>query len=224
MVKLDTPAGLVTAEVQVKDGNVKEVTFSNVPSFLYASEDVEVEGYGTVHCDVAFGGMAYAIVSAGQFGVTVDPSNVHKLMELAHRVFDAVQPRIGFVHPQQPFMDRIHSVMFTQPGTDGADSKEVVILIPAEEGNSTAVDRSPCGTGTSARVAAELAHGTIAPGQSFVQESIVGTRFTGRIDERQDTCGYVGGIPKITGSAYITALSDFVISAEDPLKDGFILV
>ena len=224
VVKLDTPAGLVTAEVQVKDGNVKEVTFSNVPSFLYASEDVEVEGYGTVHCDVAFGGMAYAIVSAGQFGVTVDPSNVHKLMELAHRVFDAVQPRIGFVHPQQPFMDRIHSVMFTQPGTDGADSKEVVILIPAEEGNSTAVDRSPCGTGTSARVAAELAHGTIAPGQSFVQESIVGTRFTGRIDERQDTCGYVGGIPKITGSAYITALSDFVISAEDPLKDGFILV
>lgn len=224
IVKLDTPAGLVKAEVKVENGNVKEVTFSNVPSFLYASKDVEIEGYGTVHCDVAFGGMAYAIVPAEKFGISVDPANVRELMELAHKVFNVVQPEIGFVHPEHPFMDRIHSIMFTQPGTDGADSKEVVILIPAEEGNSTAVDRSPCGTGTSARIASELAHGNIQLGQTFVQESIVGTRFSGRIDTRQDTCGYVGGIPMITGSAYITALSDFVISNDDPLKNGFILV
>jgi len=224
VVKLDTPAGLVTAEVKVENGSVKEVTFANVPSFLYASEMIEIEGYEPVRCDVAFGGMAYAIVPVKQFGVTVDPANIHKLMELAHKIFDVAQPQIGFVHPEHPFMDRIHSVMFTQPGTDGADSREVVILIPAEEGNSTAVDRSPCGTGTSARIAAELAHGRIKLGQPFVQESIVGTRFTGRIDERQDTCGYTGGIPKITGSAYITALSDFVVSADDPLKDGFILI
>lgn len=224
IVKLDTPAGLVTAEVRVENGNVTEVTFSNVPSFLYASEDVKINGYGTVHCDIAFGGMAYAIVSAESFGVSVDPGNVHKLMELGHKVYDVVQPLIGFCHPMQPFMDRIHSVMFTQPGTDGADSREVVILIPVEEGNSTAVDRSPCGTGTSARIAAEFGHGNLKPGQSFVQESIIGTRFAGRIDERQDTCGYIGGIPKITGSAYITALSDFVVSSGDPLKDGFILL
>jgi len=224
IVKLDTPAGLVTAEVKVENGHVQEVTFANVPSFLYASKDVEIEGYGTVHCDVAFGGMAYAIVPAEKFGVTVDPANVHKLMELGHKVFNVVQPEIGFVHPEQPFMDRIHSIMFTQPGTNGADSKEVVILIPVEEGNSTSVDRSPCGTGTSARIAAEFAHGNVAIGQSFVQESIIGTRFAGRIDERKDTCGYVGGIPKITGSAHITAFSDFLISNDDPLKEGFILV
>ncbi len=224
LVKLDTPAGLVTAEVQIKNGNVQEVTFANVPSFLYASEDVPVEGYGTIHCDVAFGGMAYAIVSAESFGITIEPANIHRLMELGHKVYDVVQPLIGFCHPKQPFMDRIHSVMFTQPGTDGADSREVVILIPVEEGNSTAVDRSPCGTGTSARIAAEFGHGNLKPGQSFVQESIIGTRFAGRIDERQDTCGYIGGIPKITGSAYITALSDFVVSSGDPLKDGFILL
>lgn len=223
-VKLDTPAGLVTAEVAVENGNVLEVTFSNVPSFLYASRDVEIEGYGTIHCDVAFGGMAYAIVSAESFGVTVDPANIHVLMELAHKVYDVVQPQIGFIHPEQPFMDRIHSVMFTQPGSSGADSKEVVILIPAEEGNSTAVDRSPCGTGTSARIAAELGHGNLQPGRPFVQESIVGTRFTGRIDERRDTCCYIGGIPRITGSAYITAFSDFVVSSNDPLKEGFILL
>ena len=173
---------------------------------------------------MAFGGMAYAIVPVEKFGLTVDPANINELMEAAHKVFNVAQPEIGFVHPEQPFMDRIHSVMFTQPGTDGADSKEVVILIPVEEGNSTAVDRSPCGTGTSARVAAELGHGNITLGQSFVQESIIGTRFAGRIDERLDTCGYIGGIPKITGSAYITALSDFVVSANDPLKDGFILI
>lgn len=224
VVKLDTPAGLVTAEVTVENGDVKEVTFANVPSFLYASKDVEIGEYGKVHCDVAFGGMAYAIVPADAFGVKVDPANVHELMDLGHKVFDVVQPQIGFVHPEQPFMDRIHSIMFTQPGTDGADSKEVVVLIPAEEGNSTAVDRSPCGTGTSARIAAEFAHGRLKAGESFVQESIVGTRFSGRIDEPKDTCGYKGGIPKITGSAYITALSDFVVSANDPLKDGFILV
>lgn len=200
------------------------MTFANVPSFLYASKELEIEGYGKVPCDVAFGGMAYAIVPVEKFDLTVDPANINELMEAAHKVFNVAQPEIGFVHPEQPFMDRIHSVMFTQPGTDGADSKEVVILIPVEEGNSTAVDRSPCGTGTSARVAAELGHGNIALGQSFVQESIIGTRFAGRIDERLDTCGYIGGIPKITGSAYITALSDFVVSANDPLKDGFILI
>ena len=201
-----------------------KLTFANVPSFLYASKEREIDGYGKVPCDVAFGGMAYAIVPVEKFGLTVDPTNINELMEAAHKVWGVAQPEIGFVHPEQPFMDRIHSVMFTQPGTDGADSKEVVILIPVEEGNSTAVDRSPCGTGTSARVAAELGHGNIALGQSFVQESIIGTRFAGRIDERLDTCGYIGGIPKITGSAYITALSDFVVSANDPLKDGFILI
>ena len=223
VVKLDTPAGLVTAEVAVENGNVREVTFANVPSFLYDSRELAIPGFGNVVCDVAFGGMAYAIVPAEPFGVTVDPRNAALLMELGHRVYDVAEKEIGFVHPEQPFMDRIHSVMFTEPGKDGADSREVVICIPAEEGNSTAIDRSPCGTGTSARVAAELAHGRIREGQPFVQESIVSTRFTGRIDKRQDTCGYAGGIPKITGSAYITAFSDFVVSSADPLKEGFIL-
>ena len=224
LVKLDTPAGLVTAKVKVEKGEVKEVTFANVPSFLYASQEIQVEGWGRVPCDVAFGGMAYAIVPVEPFGLAVAPENIHQLMDLAHLVFRAAHSQIGFLHPQYPFMNRIHSVMFTQPGTGGADSREVVILIPAEPGNSTAVDRSPCGTGTSARIAAELAHGNIALGQSFIQESIVGTRFTGRIDSRQDTCGYFGGIPKITGSAYVTALSDFVVSTGDPLKEGFILI
>ena len=145
-------------------------------------------------------------------------------MALAHKIYDVVEPKVGFIHPEFPFINRIHSIMFTQPGKNGADSKEVVILIPVEEGNSTAVDRSPCGTGTSARVASEYAHGRIRAGQPFVQESIVGTRFTGRLDKPMNTGSFVGGIPKITGSAYITAFSDFVVSDDDPLKDGFILV
>lgn len=223
IVKLDTPAGLVTAEVTVENGNVKEVTFANVPSFLYESREIEIGKYGKVTVDVAFGGMAYAIVSADKFGVDVCPENVQKLIELGHEVWNKAQSEIGFVHPEQPYMDRIHSVMFTQKGKNGADSKEVVICIPTEEGNSTAVDRSPCGTGTSARVASEFAHGRIVEGQPFIQESIVGTRFTGKISVPKDTCGYKGGIPKITGSAYITAFSDFVVSNDDPLKNGFIL-
>lgn len=223
-VKLDTPAGLVTAEVHVENGNVKEVTFSNVPSFLYASQEIELEGYGKIPCDVAFGGMAYAIVPASKFNISVIPENIHVLMELAHQVYDKAQSQIGFLHPDSPFINRIHSVMFTEPGANGADSKEVVILIPEEEGNSTAVDRSPCGTGTSARIAAELAHGNINAGQPFIQESIVGTHFTGCIEKEETIFGYKGGIPKITGSAYITALSDFVVSQNDPLKEGFILI
>ena len=223
-VCLDTPAGLVQADVRVENGNVKEVTFSNVPSFLYASDVINVEGYGEVPVDVAFGGMAYAIVPVEKFGITVAPENVNQLIELGHRVYKEAQGKIGFVHPEQPFMDRIHSVMFKQPGENGADSKEVVICIPAEEGNSTAVDRSPCGTGTSARVAAEFGHGNIIENQAFVQESIIGTKFVGKIVKRQDTAGYIGGIPQITGSAYITALTDYVVSADDPLKNGFILI
>lgn len=224
IVKLDTPAGLVVARVHCENHRVKSVSFRNVPSFLYAAKSVHTDEFGDVYVEVAFGGMAYAIVDAAKLNVAINPQNASELRRIAHILYKAIDEQIGFKHPTQPFIDRVHSIMlFDKPTVPEADSKEVVVLIPVEEGNVTGIDRSPCGTGTSARVAAEYAMGRLKLGQPFVQQSIIETQFTGKIVEEVKVGDYVGGIPEITGSAYITAHIDMVFDPEDSVKDGFII-
>ncbi|NLF28505.1 MAG: proline racemase [Clostridiales bacterium] len=223
-VKLDTPAGLVVARVCCDENRVLDVTFRNVPSFLYAAKEVETEEFGDVYAEVAFGGMAYAIVSAKRVGVEIRPDNASELSRVAQILYRAIDRQIGFQHPEQPFIDRIHSVMlFDDPTSPDADSKEVVVLIPAEAGNAISIDRSPCGTGTSARVAAEYATGRLGLNEPFVQQSIIETRFTGKIVEDRSVGPYRGGIPEITGAAHFTGFSDLVLDAHDPVRDGFIV-
>lgn len=224
-IVLDTPAGLVRTTVHKGPHAVDRVSFENVPSFLYDSRPLDIPGRGRVTVDVSFGGMAYAIVQADELGVRVDIANLDELVAAAQAVHAAARTEIGFRHPEKPFIDRIHSVMIVdKPVRPDADCKEVVILIPAEKGNALAIDRSPCGTGTSARIAAEYAKGTIRLDQSVGHESITGTLFTGKI-VRETTVGpHRGGIPEITGSAYVTASGEFLLDSRDQFQEGFLLV
>lgn len=223
-VKLDTPAGLITARAFVKNGRVEKVTFRNIPAFLYGEKEIDIPGYGPVHVEVDYGGVAYAVVRASDVDVKIRPDNGEELIRKAHLVHKAAAEQIGFVHPEKPFINRITSVMFYgEPTVEGADNKEVVIVLPEFEGNSTAIDRSPCGTGTSARAAGLYLQGKLQKGQELVHESIIGTCFAARIVEDAQVGGRPAGIPEITGSAYITAFTELVLDPEDPLKDGFLV-
>lgn len=223
-VRIDTPAGLIEALVRVSAHGVESVTFHNRPSFLYAAKTLSVPPFGEVSVEVAFGGMAYAIVKAKDLGIRVASENLAALVDAAKAVYAKAQGEIGFTHPDNPDISRIHSVMIVDtPVAPGATHKEVVVCMPSGEGNSIAIDRSPCGTGTSAMLAADYALGRLELNRPVVNESIIGTRFTGAIVAKANVGEYVGGIPAITGSAYVMASGEMLLDSRDPLQSGFIL-
>ncbi|MBE6831500.1 MAG: proline racemase [Ruminococcaceae bacterium] len=222
-VKLDTPAGLIVAKVFVKDGQVEKVTFRNIPAFLYDAREIDIGALGKVRVEVDYGGVAYAVVNAKDIGIEeISPKNLSEIVEKAHLVYAAASREIGFQHPEKPFINRITSVMIVgDPDIQGADNKEVVVIMPLTEGDTTAVDRSPCGTGTSARVGSLFVQGKLKENTPFVHESIIGTCFTAEIVGKAKVGDFPAGIPEITGSAYFTASTDFFIDPRDPLKNGF---
>jgi len=224
IVKLDTPAGLVTAKVYVNNNRVEKVAFTNIPSFLYDIKEIEIGKYGKVRTEVAYGGNAYAIVKASDFNLKITPENAAEIIRTAYVVHEAASREIGFSHPEKPFINRITSVMFHgEPTVKGADNKEVVIVIPEASGNATCIDRSPCGTGTSARIAGLFSQGKLELGKEFVNESIIGTCFSGKIIEKTKVGDFDAGIPEITGTAYITASIDMYMDPRDPLNNGFLI-
>jgi trans-L-3-hydroxyproline dehydratase len=218
-VKLDTPAGLVTARAQVQDGRVCSVAFENVPSFVYAlDQSVEVPGIGPVRYDVAFGGAFYAYCQAAELGVGLGPADFRRLIEAGTAVKHAVMDTLPIQHPFEADLGFLYgTIVVGPPQTEGADSRNVCIFAEGE------VDRCPTGTGVSGRLALNYARGRLAKGQPFVVESIIGTRFTGRIVDTTTFGGFQAVIPEIEGSAHITGRHEFLIDPEDPLRDGFIL-
>lgn len=216
-VNIDTAAGLVRTKAYIENGRVVRVTFRNVPSFLYRSGVVDVPGYGSVPYDVAFGGNTYAITDAANMAdLALRPSNLSEIIKAAQAFGEAVRKEAPFVHPTDPFLKGISHVMFSAPATDPkATLRNTVIFLPSS------VDRSPCGTGTSARVASLFAKGQLGLNEEFVHESIIGTQFTARIVEAVDVGGCKGGIPEVSGRAHLTGLNKFVIDPDDPLKHGF---
>jgi len=218
-VKLDTPAGLVTAHANVRDGRVRSVAFENVPSFVYALDQaVEVPGIGRVRYDVAFGGAFYAYCQSAELGVGLEPSDFRRLIEVGTAVKRAVMESLPIRHPFEEDLSFLYgTIVVGPPGTDGADSRNVCIFAEGE------VDRCPTGTGVSGRLALNYARGQRARGEDFVVESIIGTRFAGRILGTTTFGGYEAVIPEIEGSAYIVGRHEFLIDPSDPLRDGFIL-
>jgi proline racemase len=208
VVRLDVPAGLVEARVRVEDGRAKAVTIRNVPSFLHAAD---VESNGIRH-DMAFGGNFYAIADAASAGLTVDPAHADELVAAGLELMAAVEEP---VHPDQPEVRGCKHVIWTAPGRDGADSRSAVAIHPGW------VDRSPCGTGTSARMAQLWRRGALALGEAFVHESIIGTRFTGRLVEETEVGGRPAAIPEITGRAWITGMGQYLLDPDDPFPEGF---
>jgi proline racemase len=215
-IRIDTPAGLVVASVQVRDGRAEAVTIRNVPAYLHARDAVvKLDGIGPIRLDLAWGGNFYAILPAADVGLAVLPDRHDDLVAAGLRVMRAVNEQLDFAHPEQPDVADCRHVILTGPGDAGADSRSTVVIHPGY------VDRSPCGTGTSARMAALAARGELALHTDFVHQSLIGSRFTGRLVERSTVGGYPAFVPTITGRAWITGLATYLLDPDDPFPAGF---
>lgn len=219
LVTLDTPSGLVRATASVDKGRVASVSFQNVPAFVYRSDvELDLPGMGELTIDVVFGGLFFVFVDARQIALDLVPANAAPLADLGMRILAVANEAVEVRHPRLPHIDRIIDLRFyVEPGSDGADSRNVVIL------GDHMVDRSPCGTGTSAEAALRHAQGRLPVGEAFVTESIIGTRFKGEVMEEVEVGEVPAVIPRITGSASVTGFHRFVLDPEDPFPDGFLL-
>jgi proline racemase len=218
-IRLDTPAGLVVATVAVDDLVAKRVTFKNIPSFLYKSDvDIEVPDYGRITLDIAYGGNFYALVEAKDLGLDIAPEEAGDLVRAGISIRKAVNDQLTVRHPERSFIEGLtHVEFYGPPAHPEAHAKNAVVIPPGS------IDRSPCGTGTSAKLAAIHAKGEWKVGQEFVHESIIGTLFRARIVEETKVGKLPAVLPEITGSAYVTGINQFVVDPADPLKKGFLL-
>ncbi|MDR2892469.1 MAG: proline racemase family protein [Deltaproteobacteria bacterium] len=216
-IKIDTPAGLVQARVHVVDGKAKSVSVRNVPAFLYKKDlSVEVPGVGQLKFDISFGGMFFAIIPVTEFGVELERENLKVLIPKALALKDWLNKNLEVVHPLEPGLRGVSCIeVYGPPKTPGATLRNALIFADGQ------VDRSPCGTGTSAKMATLVAKGELKLGEEFIYESIANTTFVGKPLESAKIGDYEGIIPQITGSAYITGFNHFVFDDTDPVKYGF---
>ena len=217
-IRLDTPAGLVIAEVQVSDGHADSVTIRNVPSFAVALDQVvEVPGLGAVEYDLAFGGNFYAIVSLEQIGLPFDRAHKDELLKAGLSIMAAIEEAGSPVHPIDPTIRGCHHVYLKAPGSTALHSRHAMAIHPGW------FDRSPCGTGTSARMAQLHARGELPLDQDFRNESFIGTSFIGRLVETTEVAGIPAVIPTITGRAWVTGTAQYMLDPRDPFPRGFVL-
>lgn len=221
-IRLDTPAGLVIADVRVEDGAARAVTIRNVPSFLLEREaTVEVKGFGEVGYDMAFGGNFYAILPLAQLGIAFDRANKQQILDAGLALMAAINEQRRPVHPDNPEIAVCHHVQFVAPGSTAQRSQHAMAIHPGW------FDRSPCGTGTSARVAQLVARGELELNTDFVNESFIGTHFVGRAVERVtvggqgDAAALEAIIPTITGRAWVTGTAQWHLDPGDPFPEGF---
>jgi proline racemase len=214
---MDTPVGLVKCRVAVVDGRPKSVTITNVPSFLYRQRVVvDVHGFGKVAADIAYGGNWFAFVEAEQLGLMVEKTHLSVLMQAATAIREAmVRDGVRGVHPDSGEEEIIDHVKLFVPLDGEHQGARALTLCPG-----TAYDRSPCGTGTSAKLAVLHAKGELKKGERFDSESVLGTRFEARIVAETTVGEYPAIVPEITGSAWITSFANFVIDPDDPCRHG----
>ena len=216
-LRLDTPAGLVEARYVQNGSFIESVRITNVPSFLYGTGyEVEVEGLGILDVDVAYGGNFYAIVEAQTLFTDVADVAVSDLLRWSPRLRSAFNERYRIAHPENSAIDSVTHVLWTgKARTAGASARNAVFY------GSSAIDRSPCGTGTSARMAQLAAKGALTEGEAFVHESIIGSLFTGRIEGRAKVGDRDAIIPSIEGWARVTGFNTIFIDDRDPFAHGF---
>lgn len=219
-ITFDTPAGLTRVRVDVENGVAKGVTFRNVPSFVFG-EDVEVHvpGFGKIKMDISYGGNFFAILPADSVGIEICPENASKLIEKGRLIKDAVNAQLRIQHPEKEFINFCPYVEFYgEPTAPGAHAKNAAFF--PENG----IDRSPCGTGTSAKLATLYAKGMLKLNEEFIHESIIGSIFRGRAVEETKVGPYTAIVPEVTGSAYVIGINQLFIDPDDPHKHGFLLV
>lgn len=224
VIRLDTPAGLVVARVQVEDGAARAVTIRNVASYSHQLDAVvEVKGLEggprQVRYDLAFGGNFYAILPLADLGIPFERIEKQRILDAGLAIMDAINEQRRPVHPDNPEIAVCHHVQLVAPGSDAIRSRHAMAIHPGW------FDRSPCGTGTSARLAQLHARGELAVGADFVNESFIGTRFVGRIVEETEV-GPDGDrrpaiVPEITGRAWVTGTAQYHLDDADPFPEGF---
>ncbi len=218
-VHVDTVSGTVTGRARVDDeGGVVEVSIRNVPSFVYMPDArVDFEG-STLTTDIVFGGNFFALLPAERLGLELSPGAVRTLIDRGIAFRNAAKEQLELKHPTEAGITNLHGVeMYAPSPTPGVDAQNIMVFA------QHAYDRSPCGTGTSAKLALMHHRGEIGIDEEFVYQSIVGTTFKSRIIEETSVDGYPAIVPEITGSAYITGTHQFFIDARDPLKEGFLV-
>jgi len=226
---LEAPAGLIRILGEVRDGQARSITFENVPAFaVHLDRAVEVPGVGTVTVDVAWGGMFYALVEAAALGLELVPDQGRELVRLGEMVKAAAREQLPVSHPEMPELAGISIIELTGPPTvPGAHAKNTVVVSSGTldwarpESFTGVLDRSPCGTGTCARMAVLHARGELALGADFVHEGILGTTWTGRLLRATQVGPYAAVVPQLTGSAWITGRAEYVVDDTDPFPEGF---
>ncbi len=219
-VTQDTPAGLIHGIVNLRDDNsVESVSFENVPSFLYKENiTVDVPGYGPLALDISFGGSFFAILPIEKIGLDIAPENASEIAKAGLAIRAAVNEQVKTQHPTLKHIKTVDLVeLYGPPKSPDATFQNVVVF------GSGQLDRSPCGTGTSAKLATLYGKGELSVGESIIYESIIKTKFKGEIAQKAQLNGYKAIIPRITGSAYITGFNSFLDDPHDPLKNGFLL-
>lgn len=216
---LEAPGGLVRIRAACRDGRVERITLVNLPSFAdRLGAPLEVEGIGTLRVDTAFGGDSFVIVEATALGLAIVPDEARDIARLGTRITDAANAQLGFAHPERPDWNHISFCLFAGPletAGDGLAARSAVAIRPGK------VDRSPTGTGVSARLAVLHARGEIGAGQTFTARSIIGSRFEGRIAGTCTLAGRPAILPEISGQAWITGIHQHMLDPGDPWPRGY---
>jgi proline racemase len=228
-LKLDTPAGLVEVEAEVTNGKVTRVTFQNVPAFaVHLDKPIEVKDLGTVRVDVAYGGMFYVIADAVSLGLRLMPDEARDIVRVGEMIKAAAREQLLVQHPENPEISGITIAQLSGPSLNSQVHRRNTVIVSTGKLDwsrpsswTGALDRSPCGTGTCAKMAALHAKGLLPLQQDFVHEGILGTTFTGRLLSETRVGPYAAVVPAISGRAWITGIANYVVDDEDPFPTGF---
>jgi proline racemase len=216
---VDTPAGLVRVDAECRDGRCRRITFTNVPSFvMHSGARIEVEGLGTLTVDVAYGGMIYVIVDAAALGLALSADEARDLVVLGERIKAVAAASLPSVHPEEPAIHTINQTLFAGPVTiehGVKTARNAVVVSPGR------IDRCPCGTGSSARLAAMHARGAIAVGEPFRHVSILDTMFDCAIVATGSVGPVASVTPRISGRAWLTGVSHYGVDPDDPFPEGY---
>lgn len=226
---LEAPAGLIRVRAECAGGKVTRVTFLNVPAFaVHLDAIIDVPQLGSVTVDVAYGGMFYAIADAAQFGLHLTPDEGRDIVRIGEMVKAAAREQLPVVHPEHPEFAGITISQLAGPAHDPSHHGRNAVIVStgvfdwAKPSTWTgSIDRSPCGTGTCARMAVLHAKGKLAPGQPFHHESVLGTVFTGMVVEETRVGGRPAIVPSLSGQGWITGFSQYVLDPTDPFPQGF---
>jgi len=218
-IKIDSPAGLITATAYVQNGTVIKVSFLNVPSYVVSLDsEIDIEGIGKLKYDLAFGGAYYAYVQARDVGLTCLPKDVNGLIQVGRKIKDAVSKSVEIKHPFDDELSFLYGTIFIdEPEEKSSHSRNVCIFADGQ------VDRSPTGTGVSGRLAIHYAKGEISCGESIIIESIIGSKFEGKVTEKTQFGHYNAIIPEVIGNVNITGTHEFYLDPSDVIPSGFII-